>query len=801
MRLKNRNWKRSGWFCLGLALITFVAFLPALSHAFLTYDDQQYVTENPHVQAGLSWQGVVWAFRSFYGSNWHPLTWLSHMLDCQWYGLNPLGHHLTNVLLHVTNTVLVFLLWHRLTGAVWRSAWVAALFGWHPLHVESVAWVAERKDVLSALFFLLTLLAYVRYAQRRENTGKRFHSAFFFLLAVGLFALGLMSKPMVVTLPFVLLLLDYWPLARLGEAPVQFSWGCLGKRLCEKVPFLVLAGLASWLTVNAQQQGYSVVSKAALPISQRLAHVPLAYGHYLQTMILPRHLAVYYPYERTIHVAGLVGVTAVLGLITALAIGFARRIPYLIVGWLWYLGMLVPVIGLVQVGDQAWADRYTYLPLIGLFVVLVWGGADLAARAVLWMRRRREAQPVAERVMPQSSGAQTSETPGSLRIGSNLVAGAICLALLAATAVQLRYWKNTRALFEHAARVTHHNGRALAMLGSFLAEEGKLDQAQELYRQALEYNPNDPEAQFFLARSYEQQGKLEEAVNAYNQALWFRPLQEKTHIALGMMLAKQGKLEEAAAQYQAALTINPESAIAENNLARVYHTQGDLDAAIAHYFAALKRDPKLAAAHNNLGVLLLQKGRVAEGADQLHQAVRLNPRDLEARLNLALALNQQERWAEAVDIFSALNVRYSQDARFHSQFAVALSHVNRTRDALSHYAQALLLKPELPEALDGLAWLLATDPRAELRNGPEAVRMAEEACQLTGRKQPRMLATLAAADAEVGRYPEAMSTASAAQESAQSAGQKALAEKCRAMIEQFQQQKPWRETSSGDKPD
>ena len=806
MKNQTRTWPRRGLICLFLGLITLAVFAPSLTHDFLVYDDQVYVTENPHVQAGLTWQGVGWAFRSSAASNWHPVTWLSHMLDCQLYGLKPAGHHLTNVLLHAANTLLLFLVLSRMTGAVWRSACVAALFAWHPLHVESVAWVAERKDLLGAFFWMLTLWAYARYAEVQGLKSKvqsreaevqsqegapspshhvsriTHHASRYYILSLFFFALGLMSKPMVVTLPLVLLLLDYWPLGRCAGCGVRSGepggpeaqrtptgWTRL---VAEKIPFLALSAICCALTVWAQQGSYSVVSTAGLPLSRRIPHALVAYAHYLDAMVVPRHLAAHYPYPTATFAAAIAGAGIVLVLLSLLAARFARRRPYLVVGWLWYLGTLVPVIGLVQVGDQAWADRYTYLPLIGVFLAIVWGVGDLAQEK--WL-----------------GGADRTRSARAVVGG---VAVAVGLGLLAGTCLQLRYWRNTRSLFEHAAQVTPRNGRAITVLGSLLAKEGKLPEAMRLYVEALRYKPDNPEAHFFLGNAFEQQGKLGEAVAEYTQALWFRPLREKTHLALGVALAKQKNYEEAAGHYRAALALNPESAIAHNNLARLLHTQGRLDEAIEHYSAALKLDSKLAQAHNNLGVVLIQQGRLAEGAAQLQEAVRLNPSDAESQYNLALALNQQENWKEAAAIFARLAPTRPNDPKLHCEFGLALAQLGQTREAMSHYARALRFQPDFPEALERLAWIAATDPRPEYRNGTEAVNLAQRACELTEPKQPRSLATLAAAYAEAGRFPEAISTAEQALDLAASAGQKQKGINYGSLLDAVKSGKPWRES-------
>ncbi len=432
----------------GLALVTLCLYLPVVKHSFVDYDDQQYVTDNPRVEAGLTWHGLVWAF-GFYAGNWHPLAWLSHMLDCQLYGAWAGGHHLTNVLLHVASTLLLFAALNRMTNATWRSAAVAALFAWHPLHVESVAWVAERKDVLCGFFWMLTLLFYARYAERR--------SAMRYCLTLGSFVLCLLSKPMAVTLPFVLLLLDFWPLNRIRD----FGFRNFRTLLVEKIPFFLLAIGGCVLTLHAQQS--AIVSTAGLPFAQRIAHALAAYGHYYLAMFAPFNLAVYYPYKIHLPAQTIVVATLVLVLTTILAIATFRKRPYVAIGWLWYLGTLVPVIGLVQVGDQAWADRYTYLPLIGLFIMVVWLAGDL----------------IKNRLILQSAFALAAA------------------GLMVLTWMQVGYWKNTRTLFEHANQVTPDNYLAITMLGSLLAGEHRYDDAIASYRKALHYQPAFPEGAFF----------------------------------------------------------------------------------------------------------------------------------------------------------------------------------------------------------------------------------------------------------------------------------------------------------------
>jgi tetratricopeptide (TPR) repeat protein len=416
------------------------------------------------------------------------------------------------------------------------------------------------------------------------------------------------------------------------------------------------------------------------------------------------------------------------------------------------------VIGLVQAGEQAWADRYAYLPSIGLFV------------AALWSIKVRETRRIGALV-------------------SAILTGSILLTL---ASIQLRYWKSTRTLFEHAAAVTHNNHMAVTLLGSLYAKEGKLEEAIERYKTALRWKPEYPEAHFFLGNALDQQGHLDEAIAEYQKALGYKPIQEQTHIYLGAALAKQQKPEEATSHYLEALKINPESAAAHNNLAKVLQTKGKLDDAMEHYVAALKFEPGLAQAHNNLGVLLLARGRTAEGASELREALRLNPGDLESEFNLGLALSQQRQWLEAAELFGKALEKRGNDANAHYQFAVALIHLQKTREAMRHYASALLIQPDFPDALDGLAWILAAAQNSNFRNGTEAVRMAERACDLVGRKDAQKLRTLAAAYAEAGRFNEAVTAMQSAIEIASRAGSSSLKDG-QSMVDAFNASKPWRD--------
>jgi protein O-mannosyl-transferase len=533
--------------CLGLALVTAALYWPVLHHNFISYyDDAPYITENPHVSAGLTGAGIAWAFRSGYAANWHPLTWLSHMLDCEWYGLNPAGHHFTSLLLHIANTLLLFLWLNRLTRAPGRSAFVAALFAWHPTHVESVAWVAERKDVLSAFFFLLTLWAYTSYVSHKA--GRAFC---FYLLCLLLFACGLMSKPMVVTLPFVLLLLDFWPLGRfswsgkpstLNPQPSTKSAGWL---IFEKLPFFALTLAACVITYSVQQSAGAFWSSTALPLSLRLENALVVYSRYLSKLFWPVDLALIYPYPPRWPAILLLSAAVMLAAWTGLFLWRARRNPYLITGWLWFLGMLVPTIGLIQVGVQSMADRYLYLPSIGLFVALAWGLHD-------WGQQR----PPARKIIAPAT----------------LAAMAACLAV---TRVQLSHWQNSFTIFAHTVNVTTDNYAACNFLGNVLEQAGRKDKALELYAESVRIRPDFPLGQFNLGMALLESGRPAEASNHLALAARLMPQNPEVQYDFALFLRQNGNPADAIGHFRAALAARPDFPEALNDLAWLLATAAD----------------------------------------------------------------------------------------------------------------------------------------------------------------------------------------------------------------------------------
>ncbi len=761
-----------------LALITLACYAPVLRCDFVNYDDPDYFSANPHVQAGLTSPGVKWAFTTDQLASRYPLTWLSFMLDAQLFGRGPVGPHLTNLLLHVANTVLLFLLLHWLTGARWRSVLVAALFALHPLRVESVAWISERKGVLSTLFWLLSLWAYAKSLKAvappvrgAETPVSELVPAAvarparpWYWLSVLCFACGLLSKPIVVTLPFVLLLLDYWPLERFRVETLRPQPLILLRLVGEKIPFFVLSAASCAITYLVHENAGAVVTLASLPLGVRLENTLVSYVRYLGKMVWPMNLAL--PYPRPAHWAWSEVVLAgiMVAVLSVVALRTVRRRPYVLVGWLWFLGTLVPVIGLVQWGDQAIADRFSYVPSIGLFIMAVWTAAEILAQ---W------------RVSPLWRGA----------------AAALLLALCEArTQGQLGYWKSSITLFSHALKVTDRNYVACLQLGSALQSEGKPDEALPLFAEAINIAPRFAEGQYNLGRVLLEKGRLDEAVSHLNSALTLNPELASAYTELGLAMMKQGKFEEAAANLVTAVKRKPDDPDAHYNLATLWLVESKLDAAIVEFTEAVRLKPDFVQAQGNLGVALMRAGRAREGVGHLVEAVRLSPRDAEARFNLGLAFLEQWDAEAAVRQFSVALRLKPGEAKTHYHLAMALARLHKSKEAIQEFHEAVRLQPDNPAALNDLAWLLAADPHPALRDGSEAVRLAEKACELTHHLQPALETTLAAAYAEAGRFREAVAAAEKARDQALAAGQKDVADKAAQVLSFAQSGRPYRET-------
>lgn len=586
-----------------LGLMTIAIYWPATRHGFINYDDQAYVIDNVHVQAGLTLENLKWVFISPVDDNWHPITMLSHMLDCQLFGLNPWGHHLTNVVLHAVNTVLVFLLLRGLTGVVWRSVLVAALFGWHPVHVESVAWVAERKDVLSTCLGLLSLIFYSRYAQKRSGAVPQPASpdyvlAFFFL------ALGLMSKPMLVTWPFVMLLLDYWPMGRVQAGSLRWL-------VREKIPFFVLAAAAGVVTFVVQKQSGAMAMLNDLPLSTRVGNALISYCRYLGKLFWPTKLAVFYPQPGHWPLAE---VLLTGGLLAGLTVLFWRqrlRHPFLPMGWLWFLGTLVPVIGLVQVGEQALADRYTYIPSLGVLIMATWGACELSRR---WRHQ----------VIGLSVAGSTA-----------LV---LCVAL---TRQQLGYWQDDESLFRHALAVTENNHIALNNLGAAREKEGHIDEAIQQFQEAIRLKPDFAEARYNLGTALGKEGQGDEAIRQFQEAIHLKPDYADAHYNLGNALFKKGQGDEAIYQFQEAVRLEPDHADAHFNLGAALFKKGQSAEAIQQFQEVIRLEPDLAYAHYYLGTALGHEGHIDGAIQQFQEALRLKPDYADARNSLAHALEMK----------------------------------------------------------------------------------------------------------------------------------------------------------------
>ncbi len=764
-----REAQRRVWIiCLVLALVTFALYARVLTHGFVSFDDYGYVTENESIQNGVTPAAVVWAFTTGYADNWHPVTWISHMLDCQFYGLqHPGGHHLTNLLFHIANALLLFLVLKRMTGAVWRSALVAALFAWHPLHVESVAWIAERKDVLSTFFWLLTLLAYVRYVQAFKVQGAKLKVYYRWVLAF--FALGLMSKPMLVTLPFVLLLLDYWPLGRNAKwgvrsmdlkelaASGRLSWEQL---VMEKVPMIGLALLSSVVTFLVQSQGGAVMTMQKLPFPYRVANSLLAYAGYLRKTIWPSDLAIFYPFPKFLLFSHVLGAALLLILISVAVTKLAR--PYLLFGWLWFLGTLVPVIGLVQVGSQSMADRYSYMPLVGIFVIFAWGAAELLGKF---------------RLAPSNLGWV---------MAAPLLA--VCLAL---TWRQVPFWKNSETLFRHDLAVTTNNILAHANLGRLYDDTGRPAEAAAEFVAALKIDPRSPATLTGMGVHFAKLGDMTNALNCYKSALREQPLFSDAHYNLGNVLAGEGNFAEAAKHYAEAVRLKPDAADAHNNLGAVLLRLGQPQAALDEFQNALRLKPNFPEAQDQLGSVLLKLGHADLAQIHFEEAVRLKPDFAHAQLKLGVALAQQGALQEAVvHLLAALKLE-PQNADAHFNLAAAYAALNRLQDAAQSFKDVLRLRPDDVDALARRAWILATAPQAEVRNGIEAVRLAERANELTSRSQPQTLSALDVAYAEAGRFEDAIKTAEAVQQLAISKNQKNVADLAARRIELYRAGKPF----------
>jgi tetratricopeptide (TPR) repeat protein len=602
---------------IALVILPLLIYWQVQNFEFVNLDDPLYITENLTVRKGLTKEGAIWAFAFNDVSYWHPLTWLSHMLDCQLYGLDPRGHHFNNILLHIASTLLLFFSLKAMTGQTWKSAAVAAMFSLHPLNVESVAWVANRKGVLSTFFWTLTLWTYVRYA-RNPRTGT-------YSMVLIPFVLGLLSKPTMVTLPFVLLLLDYWPLDRLHTRNVSTVDRKLpisadtkkGKRvfplIAEKIPLIALSAATVSITYLSSLHKGIIIAHETVPMSLRFENAVVSYAKYLVKMAWPSDLAVFYPFPEAIPFSQLASAAALLLCITGFVIWKIRSAPYLAVGWLWYLGTLVPVIGFMQHG--LWpglADRFSYIPLIGLFIMLAWGLGDLFPRQRL-----------------------SKIIPYTLLVG-------VFLSFSILAWIQVRYWKNSKSLFEHALNVTKRNHLAHYNLGAVFHKQGNIEEALLQYSKALDIMPDNAQFQVSYGSALLAQESIEEAIVHFSEALRMVPDYAEAHLNMGAALSKKGKTEEALSHYREAIAIKPLPE-AHHSLGLILAGQGKFSEALYHYEKALSLKPDYAQVHNDLGVALFYQGKTAEAISHFKEALRIKPDYENPKRNLELILRKHEK--------------------------------------------------------------------------------------------------------------------------------------------------------------
>ncbi len=587
-----------------LVVLTVLVYLPVRYCEFTNYDDQDYVTSNAQVKAGLSWAGIKWAFTSGFASNWHPLTWVSHMTDVQLFELNPVGHHFSNLFFHVGATVFLFLALSRLTGSRLPGAFVAGFFAVHPMHVESVAWIAERKDVLSGFWGMFSIWCYANYARPIE--GQRPRGKIYYALTVLSFALGLLAKPMLVTLPFVFLLLDFWPLRR-----IETGWT---KLVLEKVPFFLLSIGSSIVTFFVQRSSGAVRDLAVIPLDSRILNSFTSYWRYIGKLFWPTQLSVFYPMPDV--VSGWIGLISGIGLIAVAAVFFwwRKKNPELLFGWLWFLGTLVPVIGIVQVGAQTMADRYSYIPSIGIFCMAVWAASKLKAH-----------------------GAKIAVA----------CAGCLLLAICGALTVkQIQYWKNTTTLFSHALEINDNNFVAHINLGSSLMQQNRFDEALKHYERALDLRDDMFEAHYGAAVILDRLGKTEAAMSHFQTAIQLRPGAVIARKNLADIWLRLGQKDKAVHELETAIATQPDYPEAHYNLG-VALTTVDKERSIAEYQEAVRLKPDFSDALNNLAVSLADVGRFDAAAEKLREVVRLNPKDAEAHFNLSFVLTKAGHTNEA----------------------------------------------------------------------------------------------------------------------------------------------------------
>ncbi|MGI8889331.1 MAG: tetratricopeptide repeat protein [Chthoniobacterales bacterium] len=740
-----------------------MTFGRTLGFDFFNYDDSFYVYQNPSISDGFTKAGFIKAFTDPLVGNWHPLTSFSLMLDAQLFGLNPGAYHFVNVCLHTGAVLLLFFVLRAMTGAVWKSALVAAIFAIHPLRAESVVWISERKDVLSGLFFMLALAAYYRYASKSFSWGA-------YVLVVITLTLGLLAKAMLVTFPFLLLVLDYWPLGRftfspevdLRERPRRSTrW-----LIAEKIPLLILVVAMAIATIIAQKRALSAAQD--WPLSWRVDNAVVTIWIYLRQMVWPAHLAVFYPHPKgtlSLWVTGLCLLATLAA--TGAALFLRKRYPYLISGWLWYLGMLVPVIGLVQVGWQAHADRYTYLPLIGIYLAFVWLVSDLSGQ---WTRQR-------------------------VILGT--LAMAVIGTLMALSWRQVGYWSSTVELWAHTIAVTKGNDVAQRGIGTALLGLGRVDAAIAHDREALRIRPHDTNGLTNLANALLEKKEYREAIEHYREVIRTRPNDSEMHRNLGKALYRSGAIAEARDEFREALRIRPGDSDAAYSLGNAFLEKDEPKRAIPFFRQAIESDPKNVAARYNLALALQHDDQLDLASEAFRQALQLDPDNVDALNNLAITLLKKGDPAAAAAAWRKTIEIEPTNVKMHNNLAVALLSQQKPAEAVAAWRETLRLQPNKIGTQISLAWILATAPDSAVRDGGEALELAHSAFRTVAERNLLAYRVLAAALAENGQFPEAIQMAEDGSERAEAAGQSTIARLLQGDLELYRQKIPLRDPTYG----
>lgn len=725
--MEQPNTKRNTFLiCLALVLLTLVAFEPIRHNSFVHIDDATYVTENPHIAQGITWDSVKWAFTASYAANWHPLTWLSHMLDYHLFGLNPLGHHLVNLFIHIINTLLLFLVLKSMTRAIWLSAFVAAVFALHPLHVESVAWASERKDVLSTLFWMLTMAAYTRYA-RNPNIAK-------FALVVLIYAIGLTAKPMLVTLPFVLLLLDFWPLARVQFAPRKakdsptspaldeaFAPASVSRLIIEKIPLFILVLASCMVTYLVQQHGGAVASVEGLTIMDRIANALVSYVDYISKMLWPSNLAVIYPLliEDDAMSQAILSLFKLIA-ITAAVIYMSRQRGYLALGWLWYLGTLVPVIGLVQVGSQSMADRYTYIPSIGISIMIVWGASQILAK---WRF-------------------------GKITI--RILACVILIAMVASTRKHTAYWKDSLSLFEHAVEVTDDNFLAHYNAGVAYNTLGRYHDAIAAFEKTIAIKPNNTTALYNLGVSYGKLGQHEKAIRFCKMAVRYKPQYAEAILMQGVAHFQLGRYPQAIDFCKQAIVVNPDYAKAYYNLGTTRSKLNEFAEAIVAFKEAVRLQPDYIEAILMQGIAHFKLAQHPQAIKTFQEAIRIDPDFAEAYDNLGFVYRKTDQYPQAIKAFQKAISINPDFAKAHYNLGTTYGKMHQYPDAIAALKEAVRINPDYAEAHDNMGFAYRATEQY-----PQAIKAFQEAIRISP-DYTKAHYNLGVTYGNLGRYNEAI---------------------------------------------